>query len=306
MQDNMPTSQSYEEIMTGLKYRKNKKNGFAVIRIHYTADEDKRSKEWKENEMIGVSESDWEREMEINYERLDGKRVVPEYNPDIHRKNLIFNPHLPIHRGWDFGYRHPACIWIQVNEKNQICILKALLGNFIKLEDFISEVKLAVPQVMPDENGNFIKVKFKDYCDPAGVQTNDQTAKSAISIMRSKGVYPLYKKSSPALRAAIMRTIFSIREDGEPGALINQSCQIVHDGLIGGYCMPEEATSKSITERDNPIKEGYYEHIFDPFGYVLIFLVKYRAADSSGMVKKTPVFRTKIYDKTTGAIIGYK
>jgi hypothetical protein len=73
-----------KELMPGLRLWRNPKNGFAVLRVHYTADEDKRTLEWVKAAKTGTSIMDWNREMEINFEQSRAKRAFPDYDENIH------------------------------------------------------------------------------------------------------------------------------------------------------------------------------------------------------------------------------
>lgn len=81
------------------------KQGVHVCRLHYTADEDKRSEEWKATAKTGISDQDWEREYEINPNAPRGKAWYPEWKYDLHvaKEPLQPIPGRPIGRFWDYG-----------------------------------------------------------------------------------------------------------------------------------------------------------------------------------------------------------
>lgn len=61
------------------------KAGVAVVRLHYTADPSKSSRDWVAEERKKYSsEAWWRMEMEIEYDALSGQRVYPEFDPEVH------------------------------------------------------------------------------------------------------------------------------------------------------------------------------------------------------------------------------
>ena len=98
---------------TGLQIRRNAKNKFLVVHLHYTADPMKRSPEWKAEASAGMPPAKWEKEYEISWEALYGAKVFPEIITN--RENIVLKPpHLDIGRtqvcwgGFDYGQRNPT------------------------------------------------------------------------------------------------------------------------------------------------------------------------------------------------------
>lgn len=58
-------------------------NGYAVVRLHYTADPDK-GDEWVSRERPKFSPAWWDQEMEINAHARSGQLVYPEFDATIH------------------------------------------------------------------------------------------------------------------------------------------------------------------------------------------------------------------------------
>lgn len=101
----------YEQ--TGLKIRKNNKNQFVVVTLHYTADPERRSQEWKDEAMAGMPEAKWLQEQEIDYGAMFGQKVFPQFTTN--RQNIIVKAadfkipsHIPLFGGFDFGIRNPT------------------------------------------------------------------------------------------------------------------------------------------------------------------------------------------------------
>lgn len=58
-------------------------NGFAVVRLHYSADPEK-DEAWVSREKPKFSEAWWEQEMNINAHARSGQLVYPEFDPSLH------------------------------------------------------------------------------------------------------------------------------------------------------------------------------------------------------------------------------
>ncbi len=245
----------------GLEYWHNKHNKFCVIRLHYTADPKKRTKQWLKQAKAGLPDDAWEQEYEINFQQQKGRKVFNEYNETIHRRKLKPNPNLLFLRGWDFGYHRPACVITQIDTNDIWLILQEFLGCDEPLEIFAKRVLENSPAG-----------KYKDFCDPAGAQSSDKSVRTSIEILNAFGIYPIYKKSTAAERVRIIRSKLLIRSDKQPGLLLDTSCKILNEGFLGGYHYPENPTPN---QEDTPEKDGFYDHLFDALGYIAYNTFKY-------------------------------
>jgi hypothetical protein len=226
--------------------------------------------------------------MEINAEQSKGKKVFPEFIEQIHVANLQPIQGLPIYRGWDFGFHNPCCVWSQINPDDQWCLLWELLGHDEALEIFAPKVK-----------SYFQGFQFKDFADRAGAQSSDKSQRTSIQILNSFGITPQYKFSNPEDRAQLIRGKLLKRLDNKPGILVNKTCRMIIDGMNGGYHYPE-ITTRSPNEKEEPVKDGIFEHYFDCIGYQAIFLFK-----PNKMRRDAPIRprRTVRYNRFTGCIL---
>lgn len=115
---------------TGLQIRRNDKNGFVVVTLHYTADPRKRGPAWRKEAAQGLSPAKFEQEYEISYTAMMGEKVFPQIKS--RRGEIVFRngPYiddewprdLPMWGGFDYGARNPSsfhvytvvdgCIWV--------------------------------------------------------------------------------------------------------------------------------------------------------------------------------------------------
>lgn len=100
------------------------KSGFTVMRVHYTADDDKdpatpKGKIWFDREVAGyvggVASSSWRQEMEVDWEAAGGELCFPQFEPF---KNKIVVAPFEVPETWmlfgsfDYGYRNPSSFHI--------------------------------------------------------------------------------------------------------------------------------------------------------------------------------------------------
>lgn len=90
--------------------------GFAVIRLHYSADPDKDA-EWVSREKPKFNDAWWQQEMEISPHARSGQLIYPEFDPSIH---VIPDSHIPERMcRWMAIDPHPrtphAFLWIGID-----------------------------------------------------------------------------------------------------------------------------------------------------------------------------------------------
>lgn len=245
--------------LPGIETWRNPKNGFFVVKVHYTADPRKRSKEWKDKAMKGyASKEKWRREMEIDFTIAEGMPVFGElYNSLVHNRPGSYTEGENLYRGWDFGFVHPACIITKINEQDQWHWIKEFMGHKIVLAEFVVEVKTYC-------EANYPNAVWWDYCDPiTGTQTSGLSAQTSIGLLNSFGIYPIYKVVTPMDRVNFVRDRLALREDKKPGMLVDErQCPISAEALKGGYKLSK------VRGEERPLKDGWYEHLMDAAQYV--------------------------------------
>jgi hypothetical protein len=240
--------------------------GRTVIWLHYTADPDKRTADWKkaEKERLEMSDELWEQEYELNFDVTGNPKLYPGYEPLIHEADVKYNAFRPIIRGWDFGYERPACAMWQKNEFDQVVVLDALMGDHVSIEDFAEMVIGFCKNAYPagTHEGRSVPIKYRDYCDIAGKQ--DKDTGNTIKVLRTYGIHPRYQYSHPAERTILIANRLRMRSDGKPGILVNRHCQLMVQGFRGGFSCKPDLLGKATGV---PFKDKYYEHPNDAFGY---------------------------------------
>jgi len=206
---------------------------------------------------------------------LEGIPVTPGFKPTTYINGVKIPWHVapgtlewerdaPLRRGWDPGRVRPACVVWQKSKKNgQWRKLWERLGNNQPGNKFIPLVKEALSDYFPD-------AFWQDYMDPAGFQPSQVDDRSWFDELTSHGIKIIrIPKTSPSSRAdTLNKMLGQTTNDGQPLVLLDPSCEISVEAYRGGWYRKKPVMGKAID--DDPVKDGYYEHIVDADGYVMV------------------------------------
>lgn len=185
---------------------------------------------------------------------FEGSPVIPEFKYDVHARHIAdrYDPYKTLYRFWDFGYRHPFCIWAQEDDRGRLLHLRELMGENIEIEPFVDSVRKEESKYFTNHQG------FRDYGDPAARQKKD-TGSTQAALLK-KGITLQYKTGrlvDDGLQ--IMRTEMNKMIDGEPVLQYDKTfCPILIAALRGGY---------HVDDTGKPVKDGYYDHPVDTDRY---------------------------------------
>lgn len=235
--------------------------GIARHKLHWT-EHPERDDAWAEMMKASMSEDTWQREYELSFASLAGKRVYPEFKYNIHVTDFDYVPSraLTVYETWDFGYHHPAVLWAIRNKADQLMVTDEMMGTDTDTESFVDDV-------IEKRDALFPYCTFKVFCDVAGFQKSAtpkvHEARSDVGILNKKGIHPYAKKVGVREGCdRIRRMLWPLRKDGKPWLQVHPRCQILIDGFQGGYCFEDKDVPK-----EEPKKDGYYEHLQDCLRY---------------------------------------
>jgi len=236
------------------------RNGVHVLRIHYSADEDKRSPEWKDEQRRGMSKAMWDKEYEIKFDVFTGKVWFTQFRPEFHvaKEPLPPIPGRPVFRGWDYGLT-PATVFAQTTAKGQLLVL------YPELQSWDNGITAHGLVVRSESSTYFPGYDFLDYGDPAGNTRCQNDEKTANDILREK--YNISVQPGPvaelARHEALRHYLTTLTPDGAPRLLIDPRCTFLIKALGGGYQHKEVAGKRLDIVADNE-----YTHIVDGLMYV--------------------------------------
>ena len=234
-------------------------DGVDVLRIHYTADEAKRSPEWRARESKGMSIQQWEQEYEINFNVPKGRAFFPEFDMQRHVAPAELKPFLnrTVLRGWDFGLS-PATLFAQWSPSGQLCCLH-------ELQSWDCGVRAHAQIVRGDSVACFPGASFADWGDPAGNQRAQTDERTCYELLSTEFGFHLIPGPVSAVRRseAIRKLLTSNTPQGSPMLLIDPRLTWLIAALAGGYHRREVAGRFL----DDPEKDDY-SHIVDCLGYL--------------------------------------
>ena len=232
-----------------------------MLKLHYTADESKRSAEWIAEQKKGLTQAQWEREYEINFHVHPGKPWYPEFDINRHVAKEPLQPiqGRPVIRGWDYGLT-PATCFCQTTAKGQLLVLWPEIQS-------VDCGILAHGRVVRSESGTYFPgYSFQDYGDPAGNTRSQNDEKTANDLLRSEyGITVLPGPVADTARwEAVRKLLTTTTPDGQPMLLIDPRCTFIIGAFTGGYHRRQTATGQLLDDPD----KNEYSHIMDAIGYV--------------------------------------
>ena len=279
-------------LVEGMHWRRNSR-GFAVLKLHYTADPAKRSEEWKGPEKKQAGERGWFREYEMHWIVHEGVRVFPQYFRHNHRSDSPLEPWpgIAVLRGWDVGptNRWLSAVALQVNKHKETRVLREWLENDISLSDFAETVSTD-SLIAWGDNG------FRDVVDAHSFGTKERLTVhqlSSIDILKQVGIRnprPATMNMKVREDAVIKRLEHLSPKTGEPSYQHDPSCIMLENGFLGGY---HRRKSTRTGEALDMIEKNEYSHIHDAHQFALIAasaLSKVLINDEEDEVPLDPVY----------------
>jgi hypothetical protein len=273
----IPRTRLPEPIIPGMRGWRTSE-GWTVLRLHYSADPERVTDRWLQEAVQGYRGGfegrDWRREMEIDFSAYKGDPVYPLFDAGAAVKPTEYNPHLPLWRGWDFGYRHPAVVWTQLWPDGTLAFLHELyptlnadetpgLGTSAMAQLVLEETRKRFPGA--DDLANSAGVF--DFCDPAGTQHKDASEYTSIELLSQVGIHPEWSVVGRKSRIAYLRRYIE-----EPCKFrINPHCVLLIKALTGAYRYPEETSGgadREMPDLGKKVQEEPYIHIIDALEYV--------------------------------------
>lgn len=236
-----------------------------AVKLHYSASPD-RDQSWVARMRPTMSPDLWDQEMEMNRDKVEGRPIFYNFKRDLHSATkLPYDPNRPIIRGLDFGMVHPFCVWMQVNEYDQVLILAELMGDNVTIDKFVEQMD-KVENRLFRINGR-IHRDYATFGDPAGNQKNDKVEYTTIQRLATYGIICKTARYEVNVGIQLIQTLLNVRRDQRPGLLIDKDCEILIGAFEKGYVWKTEKDGDVIKEV--PLKDGWWDHGVDSVRYSL-------------------------------------
>jgi hypothetical protein len=161
---------------------------------------------------------------------LDGKPVYPEYNDDLHCREIQPIRDRPLIIGLDYGLT-PAAVICQLSPRGQLLVLDELCAEDMGISQFARDV------LKPHLQTNWHGYSFGAVGDPAGNRRAESDEKTCFMELAEQGI-----AASPAISNDFLKRRESVAKyltrltDGRPTLLVHPRCTRVRKGFMGGYC----------------------------------------------------------------------
>lgn len=180
-----------------------------------------------------------------------GEPVIRQFKRGLHVRPKLEYFGGTIFRFWDFGYNRPAVLFAQLATDGRLQILGEFLGHHIEGTKFIETVTAQAAQRFPNAT------VFQDYGDPAVAQHKDTG--SMLALLNNAGILMRYQRTPFDLSIQLLRKRFESIIEGDPAILVDETCRVLVDGLLGGYHLKEDGVT--------PRKDGHFDHLIDALRY---------------------------------------
>ena len=247
----------WETVQDHMQFRHNR-NGWAVLKINYKTDPEKRTDAWKKWASKGYTTETWSQEMEMNENALSGKPVFSDVPDDIYVAGLDYQPGRTMCRSFDFGAELGCCVFAFQNTKGQLIVLKEIKVFNGTTEDLAKEVEEESNRLIE----KYPKIEFQDFCDVAGTHRTSNADTTDLDILATHGFYPTYQWQFIETRLDKMRKLYRKINDKDYGILIDSNeCEFIVQGMMGKYGYQNKANPKPM--------DSFYADVLDALGYMV-------------------------------------
>jgi hypothetical protein len=153
----------------------------------------------------------------VFFERFDSLRNVAKADDALPVLNW------QTERAVDFGYRNPACLWIQTSPQGQPFVVGELVPENLTTEQFVAAIR-ATEAGLGIHAGRLLTT----YCDPAGRGVQSQTSETEFDIFARSGLGPVCKPSG--IRDGCLRIMSHLADPVLP-LVVSRDCPWLIEAL---------------------------------------------------------------------------
>lgn len=289
--------------MTGFDVSVTKK-GYKVVRLHYTADPDKRTEEWQKRTKAAMPDpQSFRREFEIDWSATTGKPYYPEFVRNYAADKSyycqefeLFDKSVPIYRGWDFGFRRPGCVWFQVGAQGKVFVHRELMPEEIDIHSYRDLVMYLSGQIDVEDKSlrrrpralsyldvlsekgelpwfEYKKHTFIDFSGPeaTAVKTieSEKGERNDSEVLASRDIFIAALSQRVSAGEHILRRLLLPQPSGGAGIVFHDGrCPLLVGGMNGGLTHKKGTRANPLD--DKCAKDGHFEHLHDGLRYGLV------------------------------------
>jgi hypothetical protein len=162
------------------------------------------------------------------------------------------------YRSFDFGWNHPAAVWIQISPQGQPFVVAEFVPAFAEKSAKMRTAEFVENVLAIESEWNLAVPPVCTYGDPAGTGANPQTGESEVDVVNRAGLAFVSKPSS--IRDGCVRLLELIADPDLP-LMVSDACPCLITSL--GSVRPDR--SKSDLYDQSPTSP--YQHILDSLRY---------------------------------------
>lgn len=260
-------------VMEGITQWRNRSNGFKVIDLEYKADPRKRDPEWLVTQKKGMPKAEFAREYGDKWLVYEGKPVYEDYDPDLHD---LHGPIYALRRcrllsGWDGGPADTNLAWallLAFPDELAVIVIDEFWVDDGDVRGFVDIVRSRLNLEWYKISGGFsIHV-----ADPAVFTPNNVTKSSMADEMRKHGMAPTPGAVSfSARRQSVTELLTKTHKAHQEGRVVprfrvHERCEMVREGLGGGYHYPKAASGIGGKYKPMPLKNEF-SHVMNAVEY---------------------------------------
>ncbi len=172
------------------------------------------------------------------------------------RTVLRAQPGLVTRRAVDFGFRHPAALWIQRLPSGQPVVVRELVPAFRDASAAMTTPELAARMLEIDAELGVSPLGT--FCDPAGKAAGAQTGESEFEVLQRAGLVPEGKPSG--IRDGCVALLGLIADPDLP-LLVSDDCPCLIEALTS--VPPDKSRPDLYDQRES----SPYQHVLDALRY---------------------------------------
>jgi hypothetical protein len=213
---------------------------------------------------------------------IDGKPVYPEYNDDIHCREIAPIQGRELIVGLDFGLQ-PAAALCQISPRGQLLVLDEVCADDMGPKQFARDA--LKPHLATQWRG----FAYVPVGDPSGVRRNDDEEVTCFKLLAEEGIVavPAISNDFTMRREAVASYLLRLT-DGQPALIVHPRCIRIRRGFMGGYCYRR---LQMAGEKYRDVAEkNLYSHPHDGLQYAALYG---KFLDTASFVKKID-YREKV------------
>lgn len=212
----------------------------------------------------------------------EGKPIYPDYNDQLHCRDIEPMEGIPIKRGWDFGIT-PACAFTQVLPDGRWLVFDEMTAEDLGIKSFGNAVLMHCAQ-------KYAGFKFEDYGDPSGEARKDvsmdQDEQTCFQILHGQGILVQASLQNLIMRLESVKLPMNSLVGGKPQLIVHSRCKKIRKGMQGRYQYKKmKIVGSEERYQDTPDKNSY-SHIHDALQYVAVKIFGDAVKSKADKVKK--------------------